>query len=220
MRNYIIHNGNFYDADELYHYGVKGMKWGVRRYQNKDGNLILPKGSVVKRVSLSRQDPTYDNKKYVSINQEDHEKWESYLGEGYARSNRATFVQAYQTVKDLKIMSSTKQGEEYTKMLLDSKFKDAAIRDTLYANQFLNGLKPSDDMSINVARNIAAQTATGKAFVKRMLEQGYDALEDTHGKNTAKDPLIVLNPDVNLTRIAEPDYTEPAKDVLRRYGLL
>lgn len=49
------HNG------ELYHWGTKGMKWGIRRYQNKDGSLT-PAGKK-RRAKLESELKTLNGKK-------------------------------------------------------------------------------------------------------------------------------------------------------------
>lgn len=41
MNYYIMSNNAFISENELYHHGIKRMKWGVRRYQNPDGSLTL-----------------------------------------------------------------------------------------------------------------------------------------------------------------------------------
>lgn len=84
------------NTSELTHWGIKGMKWGVRRYQNKDGSLTA---AGEKRYGNKMDDPYFANdlKKYGvksadKINQLTTKK-------GYTHRQAATYVTNMQKSK-------------------------------------------------------------------------------------------------------------------------
>ena len=55
--------------NELYHHGIIGMKWGVRRYQNKDGTLTNAGKKRYSRDDWSEDAKTANQLKKKRVNQ-------------------------------------------------------------------------------------------------------------------------------------------------------
>ena len=117
-------------------------------------------------------------------------------------------------------MDSTKQGELYTKMLMDRKFKKQAVKDLDTYYKLMPQMKRTNNPSEEISRIMSASSLrTGKTFADKVLEKGYEAVIDTHGTNMAKTPVIILNADSNLKKIGV-DYTDTVKEYLKEfYGI-
>ena len=76
-----------YYTDSLMHHGIKGMHWGIRRYQNKDGSLTPegkkryynPDGSLTekgrKRFYTRKHTLTKHGRKYNESNERDFNQY-------------------------------------------------------------------------------------------------------------------------------------------------
>lgn len=106
--NYILtSDGNFISKDELYHHGIKGMKWGVRRYQRPDGSLT-PAGR--KRAEKDAKRIANMQAKY-NDRAVSHEKVKKTINKVKARWENTR-------LSDMAIEESVHNGRKYTAVLM------------------------------------------------------------------------------------------------------
>ena len=100
--------------DELYHHGIKGQKWGVRRYQNEDGSLTQEYKIWIKKFELYCMENPVD-KTIESIHSGENRRLE-FL------KNAKEYLTYRQKLKDKYTKSDSE--EEWLNAVLDSKKRE------------------------------------------------------------------------------------------------
>ena len=184
------------NTNELYHFGIKGMKWGIRRYQNEDGSLTPAGKKHYGNMSDDKlQKSLYKQVKKARANQSD---WSNQWNVNNTIGKHSKAVEDRYR-KDVKKFQSS---DEYKKAMrkiaeLDKKAGRGEISQDQYDKQYKNirksmyspdldtsvrytdnGRKYSEaylkkygnDLNVAYLKDLGYDDATAKAFAARVLK--------------------------------------------------
>lgn len=130
-------------TNELFHWGIKGMKWGVRRYQNKDGSL------------------TPDGKKRYGEDHDDYRRARSKKPRAMSDKELREAINRLQMEKQYAQLTATEKsyGRKFVESVLNESGKEIAKR---YVSDY--GKKGIDKLGGKIATLIKAkiQSELGK----------------------------------------------------------
>ena len=164
------------ENNQLYHAGVKGMKWGVRRYQNKDGTLTDAGKRRYARDAREKEFDKYDEEsgKYYKQSKKNGRTdltadAKRYAKEDMERTKRLTDASSHMT-NELKRINDKSIKDTPKKTMDLSGMSDKELRDQIN-RAFLE--KQYNDMFA------PQKTNKGKEYAGKVLETAGSVLAVT-----------------------------------------